>query len=237
LRNKCRNIAKTGRAACDGFTLIEVLTAIFIFALVVGLTFGSFEGVFSSADHMNAGSQLYEMGNCCLDRIVSDLKATHIMNSPRYSKPDIDDEPDIYQIKGEKVGAGGESFSRLRFTSLSHLTFQPNGQDGIAQIVYYVQETENDDYVLRRSDKLYPYPEFEEDTMDPVVCEQVLAFDLVYYDEEGREYEEWDSESDDVEYSTPKSIGINLKLGDQQKTVDFQTQITLPIFRPKKAKR
>ncbi len=237
LRNSCRNIGKARPAACRGFTLIEVLAAIFIFALVVGLTFGSFEGVFSAADHVNAGSQLYEMGNSGLERIVSDLKAIHVMTYPRYSKPDIDDEPDIYQIKGETVSAGGESFARLRLASLAHLAFQPNGQDGIAQLVYYVQETEDDQYVLRRSDKLYPYPEFEEDPMDPVVFEQIRAFDLVYYDDEGQEYEEWDSESDDFEYSTPKSIGIKLKLGDQQNSVNFETRVSLPIFRPKKAKR
>jgi general secretion pathway protein J len=223
--------------ACQGFTLIEVLTAIFIFALVVGLTFGSFEGVFSAADHVNAGSQLYEMGSSGLERIVSDLKDTHVMTYPRYSPPDIDDEPDIYRIKGERAGTGGETFARLQFASLAHLAFQSNGLEGIAQIVYYVQEDEKDGYVLRRSDKLFPYPEFEEDPMDPVVCEQVRAFELIYYDDEAREYEDWDSESDDYEFSTPKSIGIKLVLGDEQKSVTFETGVTLPLFRPKKAKR
>jgi general secretion pathway protein J len=235
-RNK-RRLPGPATVCCRGFTLIEILAAIFIFALVTGLTYGSFEGVFSSADRVNAGSQLYEMGSVCIERMVFDLQDIHVMTYPRYAPPDIDDEPNIYQIKGESAGAAGESFARLRFASLAHLDFRSATQQGIAQIVYYVQETEGDGFVLRRSDHLYPYPEFEENPLDPVLCEQVRAFELIYYDDEGREFEDWDSESDDYEYSTPRSIRIKLALGQDPNLVTFETAVTLPLYRPKKVKR
>jgi len=221
-----------------GFTLIEILTAIFILAIVVSLVVTAFDGIFSNSDHINISSDLFEMGSASLDRMAADLKADHVMLYPRYQPPQImEDKPDIYRIKGETRNVGGHTFSWLRFTSMAHLPLNHDAKEGIAEIVYYVQQTPSDEYVIRRSDKLYPYPEFEESDDDPVLCEQVRGLTVTYFDAKGQEYEEWDSEDDDTEYGTPMAIGIKLALGDEAAPYIFSTQISLPVYRYKPVKR
>ncbi len=222
----------------QGFTLIEILTAVFILSIVVSLVMGSFGGIFEGADHINLGTDLHEMGSACMNRIANDLKAIHVASYPRYKPPDIDDDPELYHLKGETRNVGGEYHGWLRFTSMAHLPFNQERNEGIAEIVYYAQQTPENDIILRRADTLYPYPEeFEENETDPILCEQVRKFEIVYIDNDGDEHEEWDSESDDTEYSTPRTIGIKLSVGTEDLSYAFFSKITLPSYRYKKVKR
>jgi general secretion pathway protein J len=219
-------------AGCRGFTLLEVLVALFILAIVMGLIFGTFEGVFSNSGHVSAGSDLHKMADSCLKRIGIDLKSLHVMQQPTYQVPDTDVKPDLYRLEGKNESTASGSFARLRFTSMAHLPLGGRPREGIAEIVYYVEEVSRDNYVLRRSDTLYPYPEtFQPKQSDPILCEQVLSFKLIYYDKEGREHEDWDSEDDDYEYSTPKTIAVHLKIGDEKLSYEFATEIALPMHR------
>lgn len=221
----------------NGFTLLEVLVAMSIFALVMALIFGTFEGVFSNADHVNAASDVFEMADSCLKRISSDLSEIYVLQVPRYKPPEMGDEPDLYRIKGENENMGGSTFAKLRFTSLAHLPINGDNREGIAEIVYYVEEIENNQYIIRRKDTLYPYPEdFEASNKDPLLCEQVREFKLIFYNKDGDEQEDWDSDEDDYEYCTPSAIGIVLKLGDEEAPYEFQTAVKLPMQRIVKSK-
>jgi general secretion pathway protein J len=236
IRNSRRQAAPG--ADSRGFTLLEILTAIFILAIVVSLALGAFDAIFSNADRVNVSSDLNEMGGAALDRMATDLKAVHVMLYPRYQPPQLlDDEPDIYRVEGKTTNVGGHTFAWLRFTSMAHLPLNHDADEGVAEIVYYVQETPDNDYIIRRADHLYPYPEFEERETDPELCEQVRDFTLTYFDADGKEYEEWDSESEDSEYGTPRAIKIKLALGDETAPDVFTTEIVLPVYRYKPIKR
>jgi general secretion pathway protein J len=104
---------------------------------------------------------------------------------------------------------------------------------GVAEIVYYIDRLEDDRYVLRRSDTLYPFEEFEEKNTDPIVCTDIQKFSLVYFDEEGEEAEEWDSESEENGHATPRSVGIDLLIGEEETPTAFSTRIYIPAFREK----
>lgn len=215
-----------------GFTLLEILVAMSIFAIVMALIFGTFEGVFSNADHVNSSSALFEMADACMGRMATDLQATHVMLTPRYKKPDMDSEPDIYRIEAKNDTMGDGTFTQLRFASLAHLPIGGTNPEGIAEIVYYAQELERGEYILRRADNLYPYPEkFEPKETDPILCEQVRSFKLLFYDKDGHEQEEWNSEDDDSAYSTPAAIKVELTLGNEESPYEFSTTITLPMHR------
>jgi len=218
----------------DGFTLLEILVAVFIFAVTVSTIFGSFKAVLGNVNTIEEGTAQYEMAKHCLNRMVSDINSLYLTLPPIYSPPDFDDEPDPYRILGETDSIGSADFSKLRFTSRAHLPLENNTQNGIAQIVYYIQETADNRFVLRRSDTLYPYEPVKENQNDPILCENMVSLNFLYYDDEGTEHEFWDSDSEEFGYATPKAIKIKLKLGDEARALLLATMISLPVYREKK---
>jgi general secretion pathway protein J len=218
----------------SGFTLVEILIAIFIFAIIITTIFSSYKSVFTGSETIDQGVKSYETGKNCLNRMIFDIEAIHVSLPPEYYPPNFNAPPDPYRIVGDTFNVHGTAFPRLRFTSLAHVSFGGKTEDGIAEIIYYVQATEDGSYVLRRADSLYPYQPFEEKTSDPVLCENVKLLTLKYYDREGTEYDLWDSDAEDFGYATPVAIGIKLELANDSDSLWFETMVTLPVCREKK---
>jgi general secretion pathway protein J len=226
------------KQSCSGFTLLEILLAIFIFSIVISTIFGTFNAIVSKTDAIKSGMGDYEMARACLFRIQSDLSAIYINDKPLYKKPDFNDPPDPYRFEGKEEFLGTKNFAQLRFSSNEHLPMGNNIENGIAEIVYYVKEVgyPDSEFLLKRSDTLYVYDEdyeFEEKDSDPVLCENIETFSIIYFDDEGNEFETWDSESDNTKYATPNAVGINLSIKSGEETYSFYTKIILNVFREK----
>ena len=215
----------------SGFTLFEIMIAIFIFAILLTTVFASYRAVFSRTEAIQVGMPVYEMGSNSLNRMVNDLKLLHITEAYEYKRPDFDDPPDDYRILGDASYSGGSGFSKLHFASMDHVALESANRDGIAQIVYYVTGDDENGFFLMRSDTIYPYEKFEEKNSDPIVCDNVKSFTVIFYDEEGEEHETWDSDSDEFEYKTPRIIKIVLEVGDENYSIAFETAVALPVYR------
>ena len=222
------------RHPAGGFTLLEIMIAIFIFAIVVTTIFASYNALFSGNETIEQGTASYEMATNCLSRMMMDLESIHLTLPPEYSPENVTDSPDLYRIVGDIVDIQGREFPKLRFTSLSHIAFGGKTQNGIAEIVYYAQIEENGRYRLRRADNLHPYPLFEEKSGDPVLCKDVKSLTIKYYDQDGTEYNLWDSDVEEFGYSTPRAIRVKLELVSASQPLLFETMVTLPVFREKK---
>ncbi|RUA00230.1 MAG: hypothetical protein DSY89_06970 [Deltaproteobacteria bacterium] len=213
--------------------MIEILIAMFIFAIIITTVFGSYRGTAEQIERVSKDRYLVEMGRNCIDRITRDLLAVWVVQSPEYQPPGINSDPDPYRVAGEDDSVDNLSYTRLQFTSLAHLPIRPSRSFGIARIVYYVQSDENGMHRLFRSDRLFPYGRFEEDPMDPVLCTHVHALSFTFYDSDGEPHEEWNSESESVKYATPAAVEIRLELGDGESTQIFKTRVNLPVRREK----
>ncbi len=222
------------RHPARGFTLLEIMIAIFIFAVVLTTIFASYNALFSGNETIEQGTASYEMAQNCLSRMMIDLESIHISLPPEYSPQTVADSHDLYRMVGEMVDIQGGEFPKLRFTSLSHIAFGGKTQNGIAEIVYYVQIEGDDRYLLKRADNLHPYPSFEEKAGDPVLCKDLKSLTVKYYDENGTEYDLWDSDAEAFGYSTPRAIRIKLELASASQPLLFETMVTLPVFREKK---
>ena len=215
----------------SGFTVAEILIAIFIFAVIVTTVFGSYRATSEQVDIVSRNRQLVEMGRNCLDRMTRDLIAIWVAQPPEYTPPRFNNPPDLYRIVGTLDSVGDRTTTRLRFTSFAHLPIRPSRYFGVARIVYYILPDENDQYHLYRADQLYPYEPFEADPADPVLCTHVRSFTMMFYDDSGRSYETWDSESESIDFSTPAAVGIRLELGDERDTQVFNTRVSLSVRR------
>ena len=216
-----------------GFTLMEILLAFLILGVVLTTILASFNAVFSTTDTLKNSSRYYDMAKTCLNRMTLDLGALYIAQPPLYKPPKFDDPPDPYRIVGSSDDIGGTSFAKVRFASSAHIPFNKSTKRGVAEIVYYVQDKDDGQPVLRRGDHLYPYPPFEEDSADPVLSEHVKSLAFKYYDSEGSEFEAWDSDSDEYGYATPVAIGIQLEIGDESVSYNFETTVRFTVNREK----
>ena len=216
-----------------GFTLLEILLAILILAVVVTTVLASFNAVFSTTDSLDDSAQIYAMAETCLNRMIADLEELVIAQRPLYKPPDYDDPPDPYRLVGGTDEIDGTGFAKLRFTSRAHLPMENRKRTGIAEINYYMLAGENGQAVLKRSDRLYPYPAFEEQASDPVLCERVKSLAFTFYDDEGSEYESWDSDSEKFGHATPTAIAIKLEMGDEMQSTIFKTMVRFPASREK----
>jgi general secretion pathway protein J len=225
---------KTNTGGKDGFTLLEILVAILIFAVVMGSLFLSLRSILFEPAGLEQRFNRQEMARNALDRIVSDLQSIYVALPPQYRPPQGGDPPDPYRLEAGTDLIGNQEFSRLRFASFAHLPMRNRPQTGIAQIVYYIQAEENDTRALRRADQLEPYPEPSAVGDDPILCSGIRSLTLRFIDEEGDAFDTWDSEDEQFEYRLPSSISVRIEL-EQGPFAIFETQVRLPVQREAKS--
>jgi len=218
-----------------GFTLLEILISIFIFAIVITTVFGSYNFILSSSETVDKAISSYKMGQNCLNRMIVDLESIHACLPPAYSPPDFDDPPETYRIAGDIADVDGADFSRLRFTSLAHVPIKYEPQGKISEIFYYVRAGNENDFVLKRANNMCSDNPFEEKKSDPVLCENVKSLTFIYYDQEGAEYENWDSDLEQFGHATPVAISIKLEIGNDSDFQLFETMVAIPVHRKKKS--
>lgn len=220
------------RHSTAGFTLMEILIAIAILAIVVTTALASFNAVFSTTEVLDDSANLYEMAHNCMKRIVLDLTSMHISQRPFYKPPEFDQPPDPYRLVATTEETGGTGFAQnLRFTSRAHLPFEKSSREGIAEIIYYLQATDNEYLKLKRADNNYPYPVFEQKGSDPILCKYVKSLSFKFFDKDGIEFDIWDSDSDEFGYATPTAIAVKLELAKKAEAHTFETMVPLPLFR------
>lgn len=215
----------------SGFTLLEILLAVFIFSIIMTTLFGAFSMVFSSADVIDENIAANEMAKSCLTRMTDDLQSIYVTPDIRYIKPELNSDPDPYRVVGENVSTQGKDFPKLRFTSSAHIPFGKGISFGVAEIIYYVSETKENRIVLRRSDRINFDTPSETEDADPVICESIRSLRFTYYDKEGTGHESWDSDTAEFKHETPLAIEIQLEIGDESGSFLFKTRVNLSVYR------
>lgn len=227
-RKPCRPSA---RKNSPGFTLLEILVAILLFSIVVTTVFGSFRAMHGRADVVNGSLRMDQTALACLHRIGRDLRAIYAHPVQLYREPDLDKSNDPYRLVGDEQSVGGKTFSRLRFSSTAHIPFGSFPEEGVARITYYVVVDPDGFFSLRRSDRLHPPEEFEQDPWDPVLCPFVESLIFTYFDAEGDAYEKWDTDDEDNGFSLPAAVGVQLKLRQGSTERSYRTKVTLAVSR------
>lgn len=216
----------------SGFTLLEILLALAIMATVLSILYGGHNVVVGHGAALKADMAQVDMTGTCLNRLTADLAAIHLTLPPEYRPPEFDAEPDPYRITGRRDSVNGREMSELRFASRAHLSLAVPPVSGIGLITYHVTAEEDGGFTLRRADRLHPFGEEREPSADdPVVCDNLQAFTVAFIDAEGDRREEWDSESDDVDFATPRVVAVTLEVGDAERSSVYRTAVRLPLHR------
>ena len=232
--NPCRRQLPSRAAVIEsGFTLFEIIVAILIFSILITAVFSTFRSISSSADTLQREDAYYEAAHAALSRMLKDLESIYVTIPPLYQPPGFNATPDPYRVFSERSSTAGEEFSKLQFTSFEHIAINGDDSKGIAQIVYYAHRGRTDQFVLRRSDHIWPYKSFEESSNDPILCEKLKSIRFKFYDAAGESHDQWDSDTNDVDNATPRAVEIKLEIGDESGSVSLETRVVLPVYRDK----
>lgn len=214
-----------------GFTLIEILVAVTVFALLVTGLFSAFNRLVGGMGTVEKGASVYAQARICFDRIVDDLQSVYVALPPAYEPPEFDADPDPYRfICINDYGDGG----RLRFVAFSHLPLGRSLRASVGRIIYYLHTTSKGRTLLMRSDDILQLEDPDPSGADPVVCENVKSFVVQCYDENGNAYDRWDSEAGEFDYATPRAVKVVLEVIDDaqaDRTYKFETMVAVPVYR------
>jgi len=221
----------------SGFTLIEILIAIFIFAVVLTTIYTSYTGTFRVVNETESQAEIYRMARIALERMLEDLESAYI---PKREENPESGEGTLhpFQFVGEDMETKGRYADTLRFTSRAHINLSGEEQDpGTLEIGYYVKENdEGDDFVLYRSERPVFEEAFpvEEETGGLVLCERLVSVNFTYHEENVEVRESWDSASDASRDKLPKMVSISLEFvngSDPEAPFRFMTSVALPVSR------
>ncbi|HAJ28051.1 MAG TPA: hypothetical protein DCG53_12550 [Syntrophus sp. (in: bacteria)] len=213
-----------------GFTLIEILIAIFILSVVLSTVYAAYWGTFRMAGVTEYESEIYTMARTTMNRVMFDLSAL----SPYDGK---------MGFIAQKQDLGKGEFTGLLFLSKANIAFdEKEANHGTTSIAYYVREADGatedkKKYSLIRMDGLYGGPNkgvYGQRGFS--LCERVQSLVFLFYDNDGKEYETWDSTSDNQlqKNKAPVMVTVQLTLenpNDRDHPYIFSTRMYLPFNR------
>jgi len=226
----------------QGFTLVEILIAVVIFGVLLTTLYSSFRAVVFQTEVIENNIEDYEMARTALDRIRSDLKALAVTPYDVHNISAISDisEPDRFRFHAGIELKNGIEMTTLSFVSFEHLPMGTQIRTPLGRIHYYIRESENKTFELKRADRGIFFPSassddfVESDKSTPTLCSNVQAFGLIFRDSEGKTFTTWDSDSKDFYYQVPSSVKIRLEIGTGESVRVFKTAVSVPVIRKKK---
>jgi general secretion pathway protein J len=218
------------RESQQGFTLVELLIAIFIFAIVVSSVYGAYRATFRIIHGSESHLAISRNARIAMERITEDLKS--IVAGPGG------------EFRGERIDLAGTRGDNLAFLSSSHLILSKKDTlAGYAVIMYSAERNGESGLLdLYRSDRvLLPGAEKEKkDSHKDILAAGLQEVNFSYLDADGKAKDEWQSDDGKKDLGTgakpmepllPALVYVKLvfaKAADDKNGTVFRTAMALP---------
>ncbi|MFZ5481024.1 MAG: type II secretion system protein GspJ [Myxococcota bacterium] len=219
-----------------GFTLLEVIVALSILAIIATLTFASIQGALAARDMLEGEDEVNQIARVAMDKIRRDLQLAYLTKSTSA----VNTYRTIFV-------AQNQSPDRVWFTSLSHKRLYRDARESDqTEITLWTEDDPHvdDAMVLLRREAPRIDHEPEKDGVIQPLAYKVKAFELRFLDSLTSEWkDEWDTTGTDTPNRLPRAAQITLTLlapdpDDDEKLVErpFLTTVVLqfaPALTPK----
>ena len=217
-----------------GFTLLEILIAIFILTVVVSTIFTAFSGTFKVVNDTESQGEIYAMARVALERISEDLASVYVGPLSNGQNTEEGASQQRFLFVGEDLKVNEQSADTLRFLSYAHVSFKTGRQDvGPAEITYYSRFNEDTgEQALYRSDTLDYLEGTEMGNGGFLLCDRLKWVDFTYYDGENNAHKTWSTtENNGKKAALPSRVEISMgfeNVLDPENPMQFITGVALP---------
>ena len=218
------------RGRQGGFTLIEVLVAIGIIALIALLIYSAFSGMSRSRTNMINVSDRYQAGRAAMQRMARELSSAYMSGHKNFLR--LQNQPQTGM-----VGKQGRP-DRIDFTAFAHLRLEENRHESDQTEIGYScvrnRDTGSTDLV-RRATRLID-PDMTRGGIVETMVEGVDDFELRYLDPITNEWQTgWDSTQAAAQFGRlPAQVWLTLVLangpGGQQ--LRFEEKVVIRMMLP-----
>ncbi len=193
------------RNARRGFTLLEVVVAIALLALIGVLTFETVANALDARDWLEKDDDANQSARIAMDRLHRDFELAWLT-------------PNIQAVNTFKTIfiAKNEDPDQIWFTSLSHRRIHQNARESDeTEITYWTEDDPNADNALvllrREAPRIDQEPE-KDGTILPLAY-GVKTFNVRFLDPTTNEWkDEWDTTGADTPYRLPRAVRIVLEM-------------------------
>ncbi len=214
--------ASRGDGNLSGFTLVEVLFAIFIFVIVISSVYGAYRSTFHVIDAARGQLRLANESRRIISLISEDLYSLVL-------------GPDAW-LEGRKENSAANGIS-LEFLASSFLALKKTENTHARNLVkYYVRENTGNGFALYRlQTPIMPGVEVRNTEKNGyLVARQIKNIEFRYTDTGSTEHEEWRKKKEDlfdgIPIALPSAITIILTLfpDEENEDVTFSSVVLLP---------
>jgi general secretion pathway protein J len=214
-----------------GFTLIEVMVAVAILAMVTTLTWGTFRETIKTKSAIEAQSSRYRTVRIALERLARDLSMAYLSQNEDTNQA----ERRTFFVSKHK-----NDIDEVRFSYFGHQRlYQDANECDTAQVVYYGVRDRNDsrkmNLVRRETRRLSNLRPEEAAGEGDIVCDDVVRLKLDFWDARasGKTWrEEWNTVSDQKDVM-PAKVRIVLTVRDERgQEIPFQTEVRIAMQEP-----
>lgn len=211
-----------------GFTLVEILLALLIFAFMAGIIFAAFKAVADGVERGRQSMDVYRVGRAALLRMAQEISAAMPPPAPSAGSSTSGSDTGLQGRKGS--GGGGLAHDRIDFLTIPYRRYSDKlpGFE-ICKVAYYVAENQQGRAALwREEDCSGEEDERHERTTRLELTDLAVGLDIAYYDAR-KDYEEWPLGGYD-DNPLPCLVRLALTLRDaQQHERTFMTTVALPM--------
>jgi general secretion pathway protein J len=208
-----------------GFTLVEVLIAVSITAIMAVMTVGSLAQLDRASEVARGQDDRYAAARVALSRLAREVSMAFL--SENYDRNRFRDPPTLF------VGRDDE----LLFTTFAHIRLYRDAKESDQSVVQYTLEDDPDrpgEKALFRREKVHLDDEPDRGGRKDLVADRVTALRLQYWDSKRKDWvREWTTRSVEHQKELPQRIRIELevKLADGR-IEKFVTEARIEIRTP-----
>lgn len=221
-----------------GFTLVELLVAIGILAMISTLIYGAFAGLKTSREGLMRVGDRYQEGRLAMRRVNRELQSAYLSAHQPIS-------PQLKVVQTAFIGKRGTPADTVSFNSFAHRRLDRDARESDqAEISYFGADNPKDRSIIDLVRRVNPRLDLEPDRGGRV---QVLATDIDLFDIEyldpltGRWTETWDTTQATGQLNRlPLQVRVTLVLnggrrktaGRSRDTITFRTKVPLQMLQP-----